>query len=248
MCGAVSSARAASTAAWNAGLDIGRSAPGLLPRRIPQSFPSRRPGNCVAMTIPEAGASTMPIVNKIIRTELTTAFRERRFKDVNAQYHSSAMSEAIRWFRRGGGQLRPTAGRADAGRVGLRPARAATEEVKERRRGGHRPRCPPLHGFGAAAELRLALEEPTEFRARPDIGRRSPRARGCGVYLGQMEGIMSAIRLGWLDKLAMFEVERTSGARATRRSMRRKPVRRNGGQRRRVPGSLARTPRSATET
>ena len=135
------------------------------------------------------------------------AFFAGQYSAAFAAAHAALLSKAIRWFREEGTvfQRPPNEYTPTELIVGL--AFAAHAELHERGDDA----SPKLEAaatlFAAIAELRSALEVPTgddpdaTHEKLAEIVLRS-------AMVGQAEMIMTAIELGWLDKLAEYEMDR----------------------------------------
>lgn len=135
------------------------------------------------------------------------AFHEGRYRDAFALYHAAILSRAIRWFREEGVTFARPAGEITAVELIVGLAYAANAELHERGEAASNKLSAAAWLLQAAAELRLALEMETELSVDAVSDRLGELALR-GVLLGQVDMIMMAIKLGWLDKLAQHEVDR----------------------------------------
>lgn len=135
------------------------------------------------------------------------AFFAGRYSEAFSHFNSASLTKAIRWFREEGtafqrpnGDFTPT-----ALIVGL--SFAAHAEIRERGEEASIKLQFATSLFGAIAELRIALETPY-----PDDqnGMHEKLAELVirSSMVGQVDMLMTAVELGWLDKLAEFEGDR----------------------------------------
>lgn len=135
------------------------------------------------------------------------SFFAGRYSEAFSHFHSSLLTRAIRWFREEGVyfQRPPRDFTPTELIVGL--SFAAHAELKERGETASERLQTAAALFAAVAELRIALERPApksveamhEFLAELTIR---------SGMLGQVDMLMTAIELGWLDKLADYEMDR----------------------------------------
>lgn len=152
-----------------------------------------------------------------LRDQGRIAFHEGRFADAFSLLHASLLSQALRWFREEGvtftrppGSITPT----DL-LVGL--AIAANGELEARGDAASDRFSSAAWLFQAVAELRLGLDEHVPLKTEA-VSHKIAELTLRGFMLGQIDMIMNAIRLGWLDKLAEHEIDRarrSAGAAAT---------------------------------
>ena len=135
------------------------------------------------------------------------AFFAGRYREAFAQYHSALLSKAIKWFREEGTSFQRPPGEYTPTELIIGLSFAAHAELRER------PEPAPVKlevaasTFAAIAELRLALERnvpATSEALQETLAELSIRSG----MVGQADMLMTAIELGWLDKLAQYEIDR----------------------------------------
>ena len=135
------------------------------------------------------------------------AFHDGKAKEAYGDFTASVLSEAIRWFREEGVTFTKPPGAITPSELVAGLAVAANAELRERGDDASNRLSAATWLFSAVAELRSALDEETPTTA-DGISERVAELILRGVTLGQIDMIMRAIDLGWLDKLAEHEVDR----------------------------------------
>lgn len=146
-------------------------------------------------------------------------FYKGDYKRAYSRFMGSVLSDAIRWFREEGvnfsrppGELAPT----DLV-VGLAHASAAV--VRDRGEAASDRLETAAFLFQAVAELRLALDEPVPLKADA-VAEKIAELVSRSIMIGQVDMLMQTTKLGWLDKLADYEIDRARrrvGAETTNR-------------------------------
>lgn len=154
-----------------------------------------------------------------LRDRAVRAYVDGNFEDAFAAFHACVLSCALRWFREEGIRFgRPRDGVTPTElMVGL--AVAATRELREQGDAASDKLSAATWLFCAAADLRTALEVSVSDDVDA-VARKIAEVTMRGMVLGQMDAIMTAVRLGWLDALTAHEIDRArrrSGAEATNR-------------------------------
>jgi hypothetical protein len=135
------------------------------------------------------------------------AFHEGDYVEAFNLFQSSALETALRWFREEDVRFHRPEGEFTATELLIGLAIAANKEMAERGEDAPNKLSAGTWLFNAVAELRVALDEDVD--ATPEaVGKKLAEMTTRGVMLGQIDMIMTAINLGWLDKLAEFEVGR----------------------------------------
>lgn len=142
-----------------------------------------------------------------LRAAGRVAFHEGRYEDAFSNMVASVLNLALEWFREEGVSFsRPLEGHTPTELViGL--AMASQAELEERGDDASNKLAAATWMFSAVAEVRLALDEAT-LPTHAATSRKVAEVFARGVLLGQIDMIMTAIRLGWLDKLADHEIAR----------------------------------------
>ncbi len=136
------------------------------------------------------------------------AFNEGSFADAFTLFQSSLLDSALRWFREEGITFqRPPDKKLTAKELLVGLAMASQREVAGRGENATHRLSTAADLLGAVAELRIALEAPIKKSDEASAARMAELM--CrSVMLGQIDMVMNAINLGWLDKLAEYEMAR----------------------------------------
>ncbi len=167
-------------------------------------------------TLPEPGEDDAAY-EEGLRDQERDAFRGGHAKEAYGHFTASVLSQAIRWFREEGVDFSRPAGDITPTELILGLAFAANAELEERGDAASNKLSAAIWLFNAVAELRVALDD--EGPTTPDgLSEKIAELVLRGVTLGQIDMIMNAVRLGWLDKLeehALDRGRRSAGAAAT---------------------------------
>ena len=135
------------------------------------------------------------------------AFLAKRFREGFAHFHSSLLTKAIRWFREEGAMFQRPPGETTPTALIVGLAFAAQAEVEERGEGAPLKLQIGASLFAAIAELRIALEAPSP-ETNDDMHEKLAELTIRSVMLGQVEMLMTAVELGWFEKMADHDIER----------------------------------------
>jgi hypothetical protein len=135
------------------------------------------------------------------------AFHAGRYDEAYNCFQSSALDLALRWFREEGLVFQRPPNKLTAMELLIGLAIAANGELESQGEAASNKLSAATWLFNAVAELRIALEEHVPA-TKEAVGLKMAEMTSRGVMLGQIDMIMTAIRLGWLDKLAEYEVAR----------------------------------------
>lgn len=136
------------------------------------------------------------------------AFNSGNYPEAFNLFQSSLLDAAIRWFREEGITFqRPAEKKLTATELLVGLAMASQREVKSRGDDITPKLTTAADTFSAVAELRIAIDKPEPEDAEASAMVMSELMCRC-VMLGQIDMVMNAINLGWLDKLAEYEMAR----------------------------------------
>jgi hypothetical protein len=158
-----------------------------------------------------AGSSYLTDEEYEARNEAASeAFKRGDFQDAFARYQSLSISLALRFFAEEGVRfIKPPEGPAPTPtELVLGLAAAAHAEFQER--GGDQAPMKIATAawmLAAVGEFRVALEEPIPMR-KDAIDTKIAEVTIRAQMVGQIDMFMTAVRLGWFDKLRAFEMER----------------------------------------
>lgn len=147
------------------------------------------------------------------------AFFAGHYREAFSQRHSVLLTKAIRWFREEGVAFQRPPERITPTALIVGLAFAAHAELGERGAAASDKLHFAASLFGAIAELRIALEEPTPLDDEDAMHEKLAELVLRSSMVGQAEMLMNGAELGWFDKLAEFEDDRESrrkGAAATK--------------------------------
>ena len=136
------------------------------------------------------------------------AFDSGNYPEAFNLFQSSLLDTALRWFREEGLTFqRPPDRKLSAAELLVGLAIASQREVASRGEGASHKLITAADIFAAVAEMRMVMEKPVDQTVEGSASLMAELM--CrGVMLGQLDGIMNAINLGWLDKLAEHEATR----------------------------------------
>jgi hypothetical protein len=135
------------------------------------------------------------------------AFVAGRYREAFSHLHSGMLTKAIRWFREEGAVFQRPPGDTTPTALIIGLSFAAHAELRERGDEASVKLQVAASLFASVAELRVALEGPnpdTNEGMHEKLAELTIRS----AMLGQVDMLMTAIELGWLDKLAEYEVDR----------------------------------------
>ncbi len=135
------------------------------------------------------------------------AFLAGRYRDAFSHLHSGMLTKAIRWFREEGAVFQRPPGDTTPTSLILGLSFAAHAELRERGDEASTKLQVAASLFASVAELRMALEGPIPD-TNDGIHEKLAELTIRSAMLGQVDMLMTAIELGWLDKLAEYEVDR----------------------------------------
>jgi hypothetical protein len=135
------------------------------------------------------------------------AFFSGKYREAFSHLHSSLLTRAIRWFREEGVQFQRPPDELTPTSLIIGLSFAAHAELRERGETVSTRLEAAAALFASIAELRIALEQPAPESAE---GMHEMLAELVirSAMVGQVDMLMTAIELGWLDKLAEFELDR----------------------------------------
>lgn len=145
------------------------------------------------------------------------SFHAGRYKEAYGQFTASLLSSAIRMFREEGVRFARPPGELTPTELIVGLAFAANAELRERGDSASDKLSSATWLFSALAELRVALDEPVPLKVNA-VSDKIAELVMRAFMIGQIEMIMNAVKLGWLDKLAQHEMDRErrrAGADAT---------------------------------
>jgi hypothetical protein len=142
-----------------------------------------------------------------LRAESDLAFRDGRFDEAFNRMQQAGLDEAIRWFREEGVTFTKRQPEITPLELIVGLAAASHAEVVERGEAAPDKLVAAATFLWALAELRQALARtlaPNVKATGLDLAELTMRA----AVLGEMTGLVNAVRLGWMEKLTRFERDR----------------------------------------
>jgi hypothetical protein len=135
------------------------------------------------------------------------AFDDGRYEEALGLFRASLTDMAIRWFREEGFRFQRPPGDFTPKELLIGLAMACQREVEALGDDASHKLQSANWLLNTMARFQEAAE--TEFELTPEgLSRKMSEMAGYGAMMGQLDMIMNLINLGWLDKLALFEVER----------------------------------------
>ncbi|MBJ7409986.1 MAG: hypothetical protein JHD15_06405 [Phenylobacterium sp.] len=135
------------------------------------------------------------------------AFFAGRYREAFSHLHSALLNKAIRWFREEGVAFQRPSGGATPTDLIIALSFAAHAELRERGEDASVKLQVAASLFASIAELRIALEQPSP-QTGEGMHEQLAELTIRSAMLGQVDMLMTAIELGWFDKLAAYEMDR----------------------------------------
>lgn len=169
------------------------------------------------MSAEAAHSHTDEAEEEALREKWRQAFDDGRYEDAFSYMHSSVLNRALRWFGDEGVSFARPRGTITPTDLLVGLASASGAELRERGDAASDRLTTAAWAFGVIAEMRLSLDEYVPLE-HDKVTRKLAELISHGVMLGIVDSMMTAVHLGWFEKLKAHDLARarqSAGAQQT---------------------------------